>query len=123
MSIYSQSPLFSEQLSLSVSSGINQVEGTPLFDNCNTLVVYHEIQQSSVDITIRLIFLQTGQSVTPLPPDTNGGIYLFPGVLYTLPLTTAQARPGGHRLVFTKDNSTSSTGTIYVSQVMESNGG
>ena len=25
---------------------------TTLFDYCNTLVVYHEIQQSSIDITI-----------------------------------------------------------------------
>jgi len=123
MSLYAQSPLFAEEVSLSISSGINQKEATALYDNTNTLIIYHTIQQSSVDMTIRLIFLSAGQSVTPLPADTDGGIYLFPNRYYTIPLTTGQARPGGSRVIFTLDNSSVSTGKIYVSQVLETNGG
>lgn len=123
MSIYSQSPLFSEELSLSISDGVNQVEGTSLFDNSNTLIVYHNIEQSSTSVNIRLIFLAQGESITPIPSDAQGGIYLFPNRYYTLPFTTGQSRPGGSRVVFVINNSTASTGTIYVSQVMESNGG
>jgi len=123
MSLYSKSPLFSEELSLSVVDSINQREGTALYDNTNSLIIYHTIQQSSVDKTIRLIFLPTGKSVTPLPSENDGGMYLFPNRYYTLPLTTGQARPGGTRLVFTINNNTASSGTIYVSQVVESNGG
>ena len=123
MSLYSKSPLFSEELSMSITDSINQVEGTALFDNTNSLIIYHTIQQSSVDKTIRLIFLPVGKSVTPLPSDNDGGMYLFPNRYYTLPLTTGQARPGGSRLIFTLNNSTVSSGKIYVSQVVESNGG
>ena len=122
MALYVQSPLFAEEKSLSVSGGINQVEATSLADNANTLIICPTVQQSGVDAIIRLIFLAPGVAVTPLPA-AGGGIYLFANTYYTLPLETSQTRPGGTRPVFTINNGTASTGTIYISQILETNGG
>ncbi|MAG26020.1 hypothetical protein CMI47_10615 [Candidatus Pacearchaeota archaeon] len=122
MALYVQSPLFAEEKSLAVSGGINQVEAASLADNANTFIVYHTIQQSGVDAMVRLLFLAAGVSVTPLPAE-GGGIHLFANTYYTLPMETSQTRPGGSRPVFTINNTTASTGTIYISQIMETNGG
>ena len=122
MALYVQSPLFAEEKSLSVSGGINQVEATSLADNANTLIIYHTVQQGGVDVTVRLIFLSAGVTIVPLPAE-GGGIHLFANTYYTLPMETSQTRPGGMRPVFTINNGTVSTGTIYISQILETNGG